>query len=347
MAEWMRAAAFSECGGPEKIRLKNVLKPAPGPGQVLVAVRACALNYMDLWQLWGPADEGYTFPFWGGADVAGVVAEAGPGVAGWEKGERVLVNPSLYCGVCEFCLAGEESLCETYGILGGDRPGGLAEFVAVNTAALMRIPDSLSFEEAAAVPLVYQTAWRAIVSQAQVRPGEDVLVLGASGGVATAAIQIARLGGARVFAITSTPEKVRKVQELGADLVFDRLVQDPWDEVRRITRGRGVDVVVENVGAQTWPHSLQILRKGGRLVTYGRTTGRLAETNLSILFWNQLHLIGSTMANRSEFAQVMRLVFDRRLRPVIDTIYPFEQTPEAYQRLAKGEQFGKIVIRVS
>lgn len=342
----MRAAGFTECGGPEVIRIMEVPRPVAGPGQVLVQVHACALNYMDLWSLWGPADESYTFPFWGGADIAGVVAEVGPGVNGLQTGQRVLVNPSLYCGHCEYCIAGEESLCNTYGILGGDTTGGLAEYVAVKAEALMELPEAMCFEEAAAVPLVFQTAWRALVTRAQVRPGDDVLILGASGGVASAAIQIAKLAGGRVFAFTSSPEKVQKALALGADYAFDRKQQDGWAEVRRLTGGRGVDVVVENVGAQTWPDSLKILAKGGRLVTYGRTTGRLAETNLSTLFWNQLHLIGSTMSNRREFAQVMRLIFEGRLNPVIDSIYPFEKTTAAYAHLADGHQFGKVVIQI-
>jgi len=343
----MRAAAYFECGGPEVIQIIEAPRPQVRPGEALVQVKACALNHMDLWSLYGPADESYTFPFWGGADIAGVIAELGPGVEGFKPGQRVLVNPSLYCGRCEYCIAGEESLCVSYGILGGDRRGGLAEYVAVGADSLMAFPDRMSFEEAAAVPLVFQTAWRALVTQAKVRAGEDVLVLGASGGVATAAIQIAQLAGARVFAITSSAEKVRKALELGADFAFDRQREDAWAIIAELTGGRGMDVVVENVGAKTWGESLKALAKGGRLVTYGRTTGRMAETNISMVFWNQLHLIGSTMSNRKEFAEVMRLIFQGRLQPVIDSVFPFERTAEAYTRLAKGEQFGKIVIKIT
>jgi len=329
------------------IQIIEAPKPEVGEGQVLVQVRACALNYLDLWNLWGPEDESYTFPFWGGADIAGVIAQVGPGITNFQSGKRVLINPSLYCGECEFCVAGEESLCVEYRILGGDTSGGLADYVAVSSNALMELPDHLSFEKAAAVPLVFQTAWRALVNQAKVKPHEDVLILGASGGVATAAIQIAKLMGARVFAVTSSPRKIERALDLGADFAFDRTQEDYWARLAEMTSGRGVDVVVENVGTATWKHSLEALVKGGRLVTYGRTTGRTGETNISLLFWNQLHIIGSTMANREEFAQVMGLIFDGKLEPVIDTVYPFERTREAYARLEKGEQFGKIVIKIS
>jgi NADPH:quinone reductase-like Zn-dependent oxidoreductase len=347
MPSKMRAAAYFETGGPEVIRISEVAHPEPGPNQALIRVKSCALNYLDLWNLWGPADENTRFPFWGGADVAGEVAEIEAEGTDFQPGERVLINPSLYCGKCEYCIAGEQSMCVEYGILGADIRGGLAEYVVINAGSLMRIPENLSFEQAAAVPLVFQTAWRSLIDQAKVQAGEDVVILGASGGVATAAIQIARLAGGRIFAITSSPEKVSKVLELGADFAFDRNHEDYWRRIHELTGGRGVDVVVENVGAKTWGHSLEALANGGRLVTYGRTTGRMAETNISKVFWNQLHIIGSTMANLREFAEVMHLIFQGRLHPVIDSIYPFEKTAEAYTRLASGEQFGKIVVNVS
>jgi NADPH:quinone reductase-like Zn-dependent oxidoreductase len=350
MQSKMRAAAYFECGEPEAIQISEVPRPKPGPSQALIRVKACALNYLDLWNLWGPADDKVKFPFWGGADIAGEIIEIEAEslhLAEVNIGDRVLVNPSLYCGKCEYCIAGEQSMCVEYRILGADIPGGLAEYVAVNIDSLMRFPDHLSFEQAAAVPLVFQTAWRALIDQAKVKAGEDIVILGASGGVATAAIQIAWLAGGRIFAVTSSAEKVSKALALGADFAFDRNKEDYWQQIRRLTSDRGVDVVVENVGAKTWGHSLEALANGGRLVTYGRTTGRMAETNISKVFWNQLHIIGSTMANRREFIEVMHLIFQGRLQPVIDSVYPFEKTADAYTRLARGEQFGKIVINVS
>ena len=342
----MRAAAFFECGGPEQIRIADVPRPDPGPGEVLVRVEACGLNHFDLLVLRGPASEGQTFPFWGGADVAGVVAEVGRDVQAFAPGDRVLVNPGLFCGRCEHCIAGQEGLCLSFGILGDSRPGGFAELVAVEEANLLRLPDDLSFDEAAAVPLVFQTAWRALISRARVRAGEDVLILGASGGVGSAAIQIAKLAGARVFAVTSGTAKGDHAHKMGADFILDRKAGDWWGEAARLTDGRGVDVVVENVGAATWAQSLKTLAKGGRLVTYGRTSGRMGETDIWLVFWHQLQILGTSMANRNEFLEVMKLVFQRRLHPVIDTVFALEEARAAYERLAAGEQFGKVILRV-
>ncbi|MGE5378558.1 MAG: zinc-binding dehydrogenase [Bacteroidota bacterium] len=212
---------------------------------------------------------------------------------------------------------------------------------------LMRIPPGFDFVLAAAASLAYQTAWRALTKRAKVRPGEDVLVLGASGGVAVAASQICKMTGARVFAVTSSQEKMDKAHAIGADFVLDRINSNPFDEVRRLTNGRGVDLVVENVGASTWGESQQILRNGGRIVTYGRTTGREAITNLSLLFWNEQTHIGSTMGSLGDSREVMELVFSGRIIPVVDSVYPLGEAREAYARYERGEQFGKIVLKVT
>ena len=343
----MKAAVFYRSGGPEEIQIVDVPRPQIKRGQVLVQVRACGLNHFDLLVLREADLAELTFPFWGGADIVGVVAEVDSEVSQFKSGDRVVVNPSLYCGRCEYCIAGEESLCTDYGIIGDSIPGGFAEFVAVDEGSLMSLPDHISFEEAAAVPLVFQTAWRALISQAQVRLGEDVLILGASGGVGTAAIQIAKLVGARVFAVTSSQEKMSQAQKIGADVVLNRKEGDYWTELARLTKNRGLDVVVEGVGAATWPQSLKSLAKGGRLVTYGRTTGRIGETDIRLIFWNQLHIIGSTMANRREFREVMQFVFQGRLHPVIDTVFPLEQARIAYERLSTGAQFGKVILKIA
>lgn len=342
----MKAAVFYECGEPEKIQIVDVPNPKPERGQALIQVKACGLNYFDLQVLRGPAAEGAPSPFWSGGDIAGVIVETGADVTGFKAGDRVIVNPSLYCGKCEYCRAGEESVCETYGIIGDTIPGGLAEYIAVDEASLMRLPEHLSFIEGAAVPLVFQTAWRALISQAQIRPSEDVLILGASGGVSSAAIQIAKLAGARVFSTTSSVDKIEKAKKLGADFCLNRNEGDYWSEISRLTHGRGVDVVLESVGAATWMKSLQSLAKGGRLVTIGRTTGRMVEMDVRLVFWNHLKILGSTMSNRREFAEVMELVFDGNLKPVIDSVYPLEQARAAFERLAAGGQFGKIMIKV-
>jgi NADPH:quinone reductase-like Zn-dependent oxidoreductase len=346
MSATMKAAVFHQHGGPDQIVIERVLRPIVGPADVLVEVRACALNHMDLLVRRGPADPSRTLPFWGGADVAGLVAEAGPHAGAHRRGERVLVNPALWCGRCEWCARGEESLCAEFKILGDEVPGGEAEFVSVPARNVVPIPDSLSFEEAAAVPLVFQTAWRALIGRARIRPGEEVLIVGASGGVATAAIQIARLAGARVLALTSGGDKAARARELGADLCVDRTAGDWSAEVRRHTRSRGVDVVVENVGTPTWRQSLACLAPGGRLVTYGRTGGRQGEIDIRDLFVRQWQILGSTMASRREFDEVIRLLFDKRLRPVIDRTFPLEEARAAQERLEAGRQFGKIVLTV-
>ena len=338
----MKAAVIYECGGPEKIQIVDLPKPEIKPHQVLIQVKAAALNYHDLWMLRGPADESYVFPYCGGSDVSGVIAAVGKAVTQVKVGTRVVANPNLSCGTCIRCLAGEENYCPDYDILAG----GFAEYVVVAANKVLAIPDDLSDIQAAAAPLVYQTAWHAVITQAQVRPGEDVLVLGASGGVSSAAIQIAKLAGARVLTTTNGPEKMEQARQLGADAVFDRAAGDYWAGIYAHTHQRGVDVVVEGVGAATWAQSLRSLVKGGRLVNYGRTTGRIGETNISHVFWKQLKIIGSTMSSNREFVDVMQLVFQQKLHPVIDSVYPFEATAAAYAHLDAGGQFGKVVIQM-
>jgi len=342
----MKAAVFYEPGGPEKIQLGEVPNLQIDQDQVLIQVKACSLNHFDLLVLREADPENFTFPFWGGADIAGVVAEIGKSVNQFELGDRVVVNPGLSCGQCEHCLNGEESQCNSYGIIGDTIPGGFAEFIAVNETNLLKLPDQLSFEEAAATPLVYQTAWRALMTQGSLRPGENILILGASGGVGSASIQIAKLAGANVIAVTSNTEKMSFAKKLGADIVLNRKSGDYWGELAALTGNRGVDLVLENVGAATWAQSLRSLVKGGRLVTCGRTTGNLAETDIKLIFWNQLRIIGSTMANRKEFSEVMQLIFQGKLIAVIDSVFTLEQAQSAYQRLHDAEQFGKIVIKI-
>ena len=339
----MRAAIFHEHGGPEVVRVQHVPRPSAGPGQLLVRVRAAAMNHLDLWIRRGlPIDT--TMPHIGGSDVAGVVEETGDGVDGGRVGERVVVNPSLWCGACHECRRGEESLCVRYRILGEHTDGGFAELVAVDADHAYRIPDEMAFEDAAALPISYMTAWRALVTRAAVRPGEDVLVIGASGGTAIAAVQIARLAGARVFAVTSGEENVARLLDLGADVVYDRTAEDWSAAVHRDTGRRGVDVVVENVGAATWKGSMRALARGGRLVTYGATAGPKVELDVRAMFWKQLQVIGTTMASRGEFEEMLRVAFSGRLRPVIDSVMPLDDAADAHARLEAGGQFGKIVL---
>ena len=342
----MKAAVFYECGDASKIQIAEVPEPQMGEGQVLVRVHASAFNHLELWALHGPSDESYHFPMWTGSDIAGVVERMASDVSGWSIGDAVVVNPSLSCGTCPRCLEGEVSQCDSYDILGSSGNGGNAEYVVANANKLMRLPAGFSFIKAAAAPLAYQTAWRAVVTRAQLQPGEDVLVLGASGGVAVAAIQICKLIGARVFAITSSAEKMEKARQIGAEVALNRSESNPFDEVRRLTQGRGVDLVIENTGAATWSESQNILCKAGRIVTYGRTTGRHATTNLSQLFWNEQTHIGSTMGSLNDFKTVMEHIFSGRVDPVVDSVYPIEAARAAYTHYERGGQFGKIVLQV-
>jgi NADPH:quinone reductase-like Zn-dependent oxidoreductase len=340
----MRAAVFRQHGGPEVIEIADVPKPEPGPEEVVIAVRAAALNHLDLWARRGLPGLDLEFPHIGGSDLAGTVAELGEAVEGLEVGARVLANPSLWCGNCEWCHKGEESLCASYRILGEHINGGFAEYVAVPAQNVLTIPDDLSFEEAAAVPLVYQTAWRGLISRGRLRPGETVLITGGSGGVSTAALQIAKLAGAYVFAVTAGAEKVRRLVELGADVVIDREHADFSKEVWKTTERRGVDIAFDAVGEAVWPDILRALARNGRLVTYGATTGPRGQVDVRLTFWKQLQIIGSTMSSRSEFEEVMGLVFQRELEPVIDIVWSIESARQAHERLEAGDQFGKIVL---
>jgi NADPH:quinone reductase-like Zn-dependent oxidoreductase len=279
-----------------------------------------------------------------GADGAGVVEEIGEGVSGLAVGDRVLVQPGLFCGVCEFCLGGEQSLCVKYGILGEHAPGTFAEKALVPARNLFPIPDALSFEQAAAFPLSYQTAWRLIITRGAVRPGSTVLIHGVGGGVGWAALEIALLCGARVIATTSDEEKASAAREAGAELVIDYTKEDVGKAIRRHTAKRGVDVVVDSVGEKTWMTSLRAARRGGRIVTCGATTGPNPSEEIRLIFWKHLSILGSTMANDREFRALLQTVAAGRLSPRIDRIFPLSETRAAYELLEEGRQFGKIVL---
>jgi len=339
----MRAAIFHEHGGPEVVRIEEVARPEPGAGEVLVQVKASAMNHLDLWVRRGLPIE-TTMPHIGGSDIAGVIAGVGEGVGEARIGERVVINPNLYDGTCEWCRRGEESMCVRYRILGEHTNGGFAEFVTAAAAHAHRLPNGYAYEDAAALPIAYMTAWRALHSRARLRPGEDVFVVGASGGTALAAVQIALLIGARVFALTSGAENARRLRELGAAFVYDRSEGDWAKALHADTGKRGVDVVVESVGEATWKGSVRALAPGGRLVTFGATTGPKVEIDIRALFWRQTDIMGTTMASNAEFAQMLDAAFSGRLRPIVDSVMPLDQARQAHERLEAGGQFGKIVL---
>jgi NADPH:quinone reductase-like Zn-dependent oxidoreductase len=340
----MRAAIFEEHGGPEVIQLRDdIPTPEPGPGEVRLRVGASGMNHLDLWVRRGLPIE-TTMPHIGGSDIAGTVDALGDGVSGWSAGDRVVVNPSLWCGRCEWCRAGEEPLCVEYRILGEHTQGGFAEYVTVPARNLYRIADDTPFEIAAAAPLAFLTAWRGLVTRARLRDGETVLVTGASGGVATAAVQIAKRLGARVYAVTSTPW-VDRVHELGADVVYDRTEPDYGKALWDATGKRGVDVVFDAVGSATFRQNVRSLGRRGRMVVYGATTGATGEVDIRLMFWKQLEILGTTMSNQTEFREVMDRVFHGELTPVVDVAWPLDRAREAHERLEAGEAFGKIVLR--
>jgi len=340
----MKALAFHEHGGLDKLKYQDVPDPKIGDGDVLVRVRAAALNHLDLFVREGLPGLTLPMPFWTGCDIAGEVAQVGAAVADVTVGERVAVNPNLYDGRCEYCLRGEHSLCVRYGILGEHTHGGLAEYVRVQGHHVTALPDAITYEDAAAFILVNMTAWRMLVTHARLRAGEDLLILGVGGGVSSTAVQIGKLCGARVWVTSSSDDKLERARALGADECINYAKEDWVKVVGRKTGRRGVDVVLENVGAATWKGSIRAVAKGGRIVTCGATSGPIGETDIRQIFWKQLSIIGSTMSNDAEFNAVMGQLFAGRLRAIVDTVMPLREGAEAERRLAEGRQFGKIVL---
>jgi NADPH:quinone reductase-like Zn-dependent oxidoreductase len=338
----MRAAVFHEYGGPEVIRIEEVPRPEPGPGEVRIRVRAAALNHLDLWVRRGlPID--HTMPHIGGSDLAGTVDAVGPGAEA-EIGMPVVVDPSLDYDWYQGAPRGEGLGSRTLRLIGEHTDGGFAEYAVVPAANLTRIPDGFSFETAAAAALNFVTAWHGLLDRARLSPGERVLVTGASGGVGTAAVQIARHAGAEVLAVTSGAENVRRVEELGAHRVWDRLEEDWAAGIRAHTAGAGVQVILDSVGGPMWKGMLRSLGVQGRLVSYGATAGPKVEIDLRHLFWKQLSIMGSTMGRPEEFRRVMGLVFDGVLTPVVDEVLPLEEARRAHELLEAGSVFGKVVL---
>ena len=342
----MKAIVFRQHGEPEVLQLTDIPDPEPRPNEVLVRVRACALNHLDLWVRRGLPNVPIPLPHIPGSDVAGEIAKIGAEVSTVRVGQKVVLAPLVSCGKCPACIAGLDNRCRQATNLGYMIDGGCAEFVRVPEVNCLPYPENLSFEEAAAVPLVFQTAWHMLVDRAQLQPGEDVLVLGAGSGVGSAAIQVAKFFGARVITTASSDAKLERARQLGADYVINHKTQKIRDEVRRITNKRGVDVVFEHVGTATWDDSLASLALAGRLVTCGNTTGYDAKLDLRFLFSRQLSLLGSYMGVKSELHTIMKLVSAGRLKPVVDRIFPLQEAADAHTYLESGGQFGKVVLKV-
>jgi NADPH:quinone reductase-like Zn-dependent oxidoreductase len=340
----MKAAAIRSHGGPEVVELLDLPDPVARAGEAVVTVRAAALNHLDLWVRKGWPGLKLAFPHVLGSDVSGVVESLGPGVIGWKEGDEVVVNPSLGCTRCERCLAGQENLCRQFVILGEHVSGGQAERLAVPARNLFQKPKNLSFEEAAAVPLTFMTAWHAVVVRAALRPGETILVHAAGSGVGVAAVQIARLLGARVIATAGSAAKLERAKALGANEVINYVTQDFLAEVKRFTGRQGVDVVFEHVGKTTWEKSLLAACIGGRIVTVGATTGYDPPTDLRHVFFRQLSILGSTMGTAADLLQVLAFVSKGKLRPVVAQVLPLLDVVKAQRLLSDRALFGKVVL---
>ena len=338
----MKAIRFHEFGGPEVLKYEDAPDPQLRKDQVLVRVKACAMNHLDLWVRKGLP--GVNLPHINGSDISGDIAELGEYITDLKMGQRVLLAPMSYCGSCQMCMEGKHSLCRQFTVLGNGVDGGNCEYIAVTRDKVFPIPDDLTYDEAASVPLVFLTAWHMLVGRAQLRAGEIVLILGGGSGVGTAAIQIAKMLGARVIATAGDENKLFKSRDLGADYTINHYNEKISDEVRKITAKAGVDVVFEHVGQATWPKSVESLAPRGRLVTCGATTGGDARIDLRFLFSRHQSLLGSFMGTLGELHRVLKFVFQGQLKPVIDKVYPMSEIAAAHQRLENKEQFGKVVV---
>ncbi len=341
----MKAVRFHQHGGPEVLRYEDVPDSELAPGEVLVRVRACALNHLDLWGRRGLPGVQIPLPHIAGSDVAGDVVSST--VADVSVGRRVMLQPGISCGRCQACLSGVDNECARYEVLGYvNHSGGYAEFVKVPAQNLISIPDQIGYVQAAAFPLTFLTAWHMLMTRAKLKRGEDVLVLAAGSGVGQAAIQIAFLHGARVFATAGSADKLERTRALGAFEVINHHQQDIAGEIKRLTNRRGVDVVIEHVGEATWAKSVRSMARGGRLVTCGATTGANGAINLNALFSKQLTIQGSYMGTKGELMRAARFFFAGQLKPVIDRTYPLADAAAAHRRMEESGQFGKIVLEV-
>ena len=340
----MQAVRFHEHGGPEVLKYEAAPDPKIAANEVLVEVKACALNHLDLWLRRGVSDWKLPLPHIVGSDVSGEVAEVGSLVKRVKAGERVLLCPGMSCGQCEACFKGLDSACRNYTVLGVFVDGGYAELVKAPEVNVIPIPGDLSFDEAAAVPLVFLTAWHMLFTRAQLRPGEDVLVVGAGSGVGSAAIQIAKAVSARVIATAGADWKLDKALALGADEVINHSRQTISAEVKRFTGKRGVDVIVEHVGADVWEECFNSLATYGRLVTCGVTSGGEVKLNVQTLFGRQRSVMGSFMGGKAELLEALKLIARRKLKAVIDSAFPLREAAAAQRKMESREFFGKILL---
>jgi NADPH:quinone reductase-like Zn-dependent oxidoreductase len=340
----MKAVRFHEHGGPEVLKYEDAPDPKIQANEVLVKVKACALNHLDIWLRGGVRRWQLAMPHIVGSDIAGEVAEVGAVVTRIKPGDRVLLSPGFSCGQCEACFKGLDSACRSYTLFGVMVDGGYAEYVKSPEMNVIPIPGDLNYDEAAAVPLVYTTAWHMLFTRAGLKPGEDVLVVGAGSGVGMAAIQICKLVGARVIATAGADWKLEKARELGADEVINHSGQSIAEEVKRLTNKRGVDVIFEHVGAAVWEDCFESLATYGRLVTCGTTSGPEVKLNLQLLYGRQRTILGSFMGGKGELMDALKLIGQRRLKAVIDSAFPLKDAAEAQKKMESRNFFGKILL---
>ena len=344
----MKALTLPALGGLQQLRVQELPEPAlPKRGEVMVRIHAMALNRLDLFVMEGLPGANSRFPHVVGSDGAGTVHQVGAGVTGLRPGDRVMINPTLSCGSCPACLAGEQSLCHTLSVLGEHQSGTAAEYLVVPAENLALVPATMPWPQAAAFSLATLTAWRMLTTRACLQRGETVLICGIGGGVALAALQVAQLLGAQTIVTSSDDAKLETAKSLGASSLINYRQTDVAVEVRKLTQGRGVDVVVDSVGEQSWTGSLRSLRRGGRLVVCGATSGPMVSLDLRRLFWHQWSLLGSTLGSQREYSEVVRLAGEGKLWPVIDSVVPLSDAVSAYERMMRGEQIGKLVIEVA
>lgn len=343
----MKAAVIYEHGDVDCIKVDNLPEPKINSGEVLVEVRAAALNHLDIWVRRGAKTKDIPKPHILGSDAAGVVFETGPHTHGFQPGDEVILNPGLSCGCCEQCRKGQQSQCLSFGIMGLTRPGTFAERIAVPFQNLWLKPAHLSFEQAAALPLSYVTAWRMLMTRAKLRPGQLVLIHGVGGGAALAALQLALLAGAQTIVTSSSDQKLQEAKNIGADHIINYKTSDVTEIVKQITSDSGVDIIIDTVGAATWTIDFAVVKRGGTIVLCGITTGAIAETNLQALYWNQLNILGSTMGSDHDFRMLLKAVITSELVPVVDSTYPLVEVEKAVEKMEKAGQLGKIVLSIS
>jgi NADPH:quinone reductase-like Zn-dependent oxidoreductase len=342
----LKAVLFREFGGPEKLSYEDVAEPKISETEVLVRVRACALNHLDIWARQGTRGERIPMPHISGCDISGEVAKVGSLVKNHKIGDKVLIAPGISDGTCEYCTAGWDSLCESYKIIGYETQGGYAEYTAVPSANVLPIPGNLGFEEAASIPLVFLTAWHMLTTRARLIAGETVLVWAAGSGVGSAAIQVAKILGAKVIATAGSDEKLEKARRIGADWAVNHHTQDVPAEVKRVTNGKKANVVFDHIGQATWDKSMRSMAPAGRLVNCGVTSGGRAEIDIRYIFVRQFSLMGSYMGSRGELLKVLTFFKDGRLKPVVDSVFPLAEAGRAQSRMEKSEHFGKIVLKI-